>query len=84
MINDKLAILGGPKAIDFVFKRYNHIGKEEIESVNNVMRSGVLSKYMGSFNDDFLGGPKVKEFEINCFFYFGVYFAIIVNSWTSN
>ena len=59
----ELAILGGPKEIQHDFSSYNPIGFEEIEAVNSVMKSGILSKYVGAFHEDFLGGPKVNEFE---------------------
>ena len=66
MNSDKLAILGGEKTINFKYQRYNHIGKQETKAVNEVMKSGILSQYIGGYGDYFLGGPKVKEFEENC------------------
>ena len=60
---DKLALFGGSKVIKKPFKKYNSIGDEEVEAVKSVVKSGVLSKYIGGWCDDFLGGPKVKEFE---------------------
>jgi len=83
MINEKLAILGGNKTITKPFKPYNSIGREEVEAVKQVVESGVLSKYLGCWGDDFYGGPKVQEFERQCEEYFGVKHAITVNSWTS-
>ena len=80
---DKLAIFGGPKSISKPLKPYNSIGKEEVESAKKVIESGVLSKYLGAWSPDFLGGEKVKEFERDCEKFFGVKHAITVNSWTS-
>lgn len=82
-INEKLAIFGGPRVITSPFKRYNSIGSEEVLAAKNVIESGVLSQFLGCWDPDFYGGPKVQEFERNCEKYFGVKHAITVNSWTS-
>jgi dTDP-4-amino-4,6-dideoxygalactose transaminase len=82
-LSEKLALFGGKPVIDQPFKRYNSIGREEIQAVTNVMKTGVLSKYLGCWGDDFFGGPKVQEFEKACEAYFKVKHAITVNSWTS-
>ncbi|MEK9737893.1 MAG: DegT/DnrJ/EryC1/StrS family aminotransferase, partial [Candidatus Nanopelagicales bacterium] len=78
-----LAALGGPKVISRPFKRFNSIGKEEVEAARAVVESGVLSKFLGCWDPDFYGGPKVQEFERQCEEYFGVKHAVTVNSWTS-
>lgn len=80
---EKLAILGGPKAIQTTFTRYNPIGPEEVEAAKQVIESGVLSQFLGVWHEDFFGGPKVREFERACAAYFGVKHAITVNSATS-
>ena len=80
---ESLALFGGPKAINKVFKRYNPIGAEEVEAAKKVVESGVLSQFIGAWDPDFLGGSKVKEFERKCEAYFGVKHAVTVNSWTS-
>ncbi len=80
---EKLALFGGPKTITKPFKSYNSIGKEEVEAAREVVESGNLSQFLGSWDPDFFGGPKVKEFEKQCAEYFGVKHAITVNSWTS-
>jgi len=79
----KLALFGGDKVINRPFKRYNSIGKEELQAAGQVIESGVLSQFLGCWDDDFYGGPKVLEFERACADYFGVKHAITVNSWTS-
>lgn len=79
----KLAILGGPKTIESTFKRYNPIGAEEADAARTVIESGVLSQFIGAWNEHFYGGPKVREFERACEAYFGVKHAVTVNSWTS-
>jgi len=83
MTNEKLAIFGGNKTIPTPFKLYNSLGKEEVSAAKEVVESGVLSKYLGCWDSDFFGGPKVQEFERQCESYFGVKHAITVNSWTS-
>jgi len=79
----KLAINGGPKTIEQSFPHYNSIGENEILAVEKVMRSGQLSKFLGAWGDNFLGGPKVKEFEDAWAKHFGVRYAISMNSLTS-
>ena len=80
---NELAIFGGEKTIRLPFKKYNSIGDEEIKAVNKVMKSGELSKFIGAWHDDFLGGPKVRELELMVQEMFSVKHAISVNSWTS-
>lgn len=82
-MNEKLALLGGEPLIKKQFKPYNSIGQEEIDSVVQVMQTGVLSKYLGCWDSDFYGGPKVQEFERAWEKYFNVKHAIAVNSLTS-
>lgn len=80
---ERLALLGGPKVIQTTFKRYNPIGAEEVEAAKQVIESGVLSQFLGTWHEDFYGGPKVREFERACTAYFSVKHAITVNSATS-
>ena len=83
MTNPNLAINGGKKTIEVPFKRYNPIGAEELGAAADVVRSGVLSQFIGCWDRDFFGGPKVQEFERACECHFGVKHAVTVNSWTS-
>jgi perosamine synthetase len=80
---EKLALFGGSKTIRTEFKRYNSIGKEEVEAAKQVIESGVLSQFLGAWHEDFYGGKKVREFERACEYFFGVKNAITVNSATS-
>ncbi len=82
-MSDKLALLGGPKTIAREFKRYNPYGPEEPAAAKAVVESGVLSKFIGAWSEDFYGGVKVKEFEAAWADYFGVSHAVSVNSATS-
>jgi len=81
--NDTLAVLGGPRLINNTFTRYNSLGPEEVEAARKVVESGVLSQFLGCWDPDFFGGPKVQEFERQCESYFGVKHAVTFNSWTS-
>lgn len=83
MTTEKLALYGGPKSINKSFNRYNPIGEEEVEAAKQVVKSGVLSQFIGCWDPDFYGGSKVQEFERTCEKYFGVKHAVTVNSWTS-
>jgi len=80
---EKLALFGGDKLIEKSFNSYNTIGKEEKNAAIEVIESGVLSKFLGTWGPDFFGGSKVQEFERQCEAFFDVKHAIVVNSWTS-
>ncbi len=82
-MTDFLAINGGRPTITSSFTPYNTIGIEEVEAAKNVIESGNLSQYLGSWTSDFYGGRNVQEFERACESYFKVKHAITVNSWTS-
>lgn len=79
----KLAILGGDKTIKEKMRLHNSIGKEERQAVNKVMKSGKLSAFYGSWGKGFYGGKYVRKFEKKCEKFFGVKYALTVNSWTS-
>lgn len=79
----KLAINGGEPIRKEYFPEYRTIGKEEISAVNKVMETGVLSRYFGSFDYNFMGGPKVKELEDKLKDFYKVKYALLVNSCTS-
>jgi perosamine synthetase len=83
IVTEQLALLGGTKAVQRPFKRYNPIGREEAEAARGVIESGVLSQFIGAWHEDFFGGPMVREFERACAAYFGVKHAVTVNSCTS-
>lgn len=83
MNNQKLALFGGTKTINHEFKRYNPIGQDEVIAAKDVVETGLLSGFLGSPGPEFIGGPKVQEFERACEKYFNVKHAVTVNSWTS-
>lgn len=79
----KLALLGGDKVRNTKFPAYRTIGIEEEAAALRVLRSGVLSRFLGSWHEDFYGGPEVRAFEQEWADYFKVKHAIAVNSATS-
>lgn len=83
MIDVKLALLGGSPAISRPFETFRSVGEEEAMAAAEVVRSGVLSAYIGAPGEYFMGGVKVRAFEAQAAEYFGVKHAIAVNSWTS-
>lgn len=83
MNDDKLALLGGRKVIEEPFPLYISYGQEEIDAANRVLKSGVLSKFLGTWHEDFYGGTEVRAFESEWAEYFGAEFAVSVNSNTS-
>lgn len=78
-----LAINGGDKVRKKCFPAYRVIGREEEEAALRVIRSGVLSRYLGCWDDDFYGGPEVRAVEEEWANYYGVKHAISINSATS-
>ncbi|MBA2678190.1 MAG: DegT/DnrJ/EryC1/StrS family aminotransferase [Ktedonobacteraceae bacterium] len=79
----ELALLGGPMVRTKLFPAYRTIGKEEEVAVLDVLRSGVLSRFVGSWHPDFYGGPQIRALEEEWAKQFGVKHAITVNSATS-
>jgi len=78
-----LAINGGMPAIPRLLEPFRSMGEEEVEAAAKVVRTGVLSAFIGAPGEFFLGGPEVRAFEKKAADYFGVRHAITVNSWTS-
>ncbi len=79
----RLAIAGGQPVRTKKFPAYRFIGDEEKQAVARVLDSGVLSRYLGCWHDDFYGGPEVQALERQWADYFGVKHAVAVNSCTS-
>lgn len=79
----KLAINGGKKVRTKKFPAYRTVGKEEEKAVLRVLRSGVLSRFLGTWHEDFYGGPEVRAFEREWAKYYGVKYVVSVNSATA-
>jgi perosamine synthetase len=82
-MSEKLAIYGGAKSFTASVGRYNSIGTEEVDAARKVVESTVLSQFLGCWDPDFYGGPKVREFEAAWAKHFKVGHAVTVNSNTS-
>ncbi len=82
-MKNSLAINGGPKTIDYELAPYRSMGEEEVEAAKRVIQSGVLSKFIGAWHEDFYGGDRVLAFETAWKNYFQVDHAISMNSATS-
>jgi len=78
-----LAIKGGKPVRTKLFPAYNTIGKEEKEAVQKILDSGNLSQFLGTWGNDFFGGPAVKRFEEAWCNAIGMPYAVSVNSNTS-
>lgn len=78
-----LAILGGSPVREKLFPAYRPIGEEERKAVDEVMQSGVLSRFLGAWHGDFYGGPQVRAFEHEWAEAFHAKHAVSVNSATS-
>lgn len=83
MNHGTLALFGGEPVIGAPLKLFNTIGEDDVSAAVDVIRSGVLSAYIGAPGEAFMGGPKVRALEAQAADYFGVRHAIAVNSWTS-
>jgi perosamine synthetase len=83
MTSSVLALYGGEPVITAPLERFRSIGPEEADAVAGVMRSGVLSAFIGAAGPGFLGGEQVLACEAKAAERFGFRHAITVNSWTS-
>ena len=68
----KLAIHGGEPLRKKPFPAYITVGEEEKKAVCDVIDSGCLSKYLGSWHEQFNGGIQVRALEEEWAKYFGV------------
>ena len=79
----KLALLGGTPIRTKPFPPSITTGDEEVEAGIKVLKSGLLSGFVGSPSDEFFGGKYVKELEIAWSKKFNVQNSISCNSATS-
>ncbi len=76
----QLAIKSGLPVINYKFKKYNSIGKEELKAAQQVLKKKELSSFLAG---NLEGGLFVKKFENYLKKFYKVKHAITVNSWTS-
>lgn len=79
----ELALFGGEPVRKKLFPGHNPIGMEEKQAAIEVIESGVLSQFLGSWHPDFYGGEKVKALERAWADFVGAEQAISFNSNTS-
>jgi len=79
----KLAINGGNKIRNKKFPNYKTIDNNEVVAVEKVLKDGVLSKYLGCWDDDFYGGKVVQQFEKEWSSFFQIEYSIAINSASS-
>ena len=79
----QLALIDGKPIIADSFTPARTIGEEELSVATEVLKSGNLSGFFGSWSDRFYGGPQVREFEEEWAALFEVDHAVSFNSWTS-
>jgi dTDP-4-amino-4,6-dideoxygalactose transaminase len=78
-----LAIQGGAPLRTKPFPSYVTIGEEEKRAVMEVMDTGVLSDFLGTWSPQFYGGSRVRALEKEWAECFGIKNAVTVNSATS-
>lgn len=83
MKSNTLAFFGGTPVISQQLAGFHSMGEDEVQAASEVIRSGILSAYIGAKGPGFMGGVRVKEFEHEITRFFGVKHALAVNSWTS-
>jgi dTDP-4-amino-4,6-dideoxygalactose transaminase len=59
------------------------MGDAEKTELVKTLESGILSRFIGAWHEDFYGGPRVRELEKNWAAFYNVKHAIAVNSATS-
>lgn len=77
---DKLALFGGKPTFKGRIGKYNSLGKEEERAVLKVIKTRVISDFLGRAGQYFLGGKYVKELEEKFCKYFNVKYAVSFNS----
>ena len=76
----KLALAGRSPVRTRPIPAHQTIGEEERRAVLEVMESGVLSGFLGSWGEEFYGGPRVRRWEQMFAERFDTRYAIAVNS----
>ncbi|MCF8473602.1 MAG: DegT/DnrJ/EryC1/StrS family aminotransferase [Emcibacter sp.] len=79
----KLALLGGNPVRSKLFPAHNFIGMEEKQKVMEILNSGVLSRFLGVWHDDFYGGDEILAFEREWADNYQAKYGVSVNSCTS-
>ena len=65
------------------YKPYKSVNYNDATNVDGIFESGVLSKFLATYSEEFYGGHYIQELEKAFINKFEVKHAISVNSWTS-
>ena len=60
---NKLAIQGGKKSVKTSFKIFNTYDQKELSAASKVIKSGIISDFIGKKGKNFYGGKYVRKFE---------------------
>ena len=82
-LTSKPAVLGGNPIRTQSVPSRQVIDVQDIETANEILKSGCLSAFIGAPGEYFLGGRWVKALEKHWSEYVGANHAVSVNSWTS-
>jgi dTDP-4-amino-4,6-dideoxygalactose transaminase len=82
-MSSKPAALGGTPLFPAALPRYISTGEREVTEAVRVLRTGILSEFVGAPGPFFGGGPEVRRLEQRWAAYFGTAHAISLNSATS-
>jgi perosamine synthetase len=80
---DKPALLGGHPVFPEPMPRYISTGDREAEAALQILKSGILSDYIGGAGEYFMGGEQILALDREWANYFEVKHALSVNSATS-
>ena len=79
----KLAIQGGTKSVKSSLKKFNSYDQKELSAASKVIKSGIISDFIGKKGKNFYGGKYVRKFEDQIKKKFKCKYALTLNSWTS-
>jgi dTDP-4-amino-4,6-dideoxygalactose transaminase len=82
-MTNKLAAFGGSPVRQKPFAKLRNVGPEERAAAMKVLDDDLLSGFLGTWSDKFLGGPYVRSFEDAWQRDFDVAYAVSVNSASS-
>jgi perosamine synthetase len=82
-MENELALFGGKPLISRKLEPYKTIVEQDFKKVEQILKSGNLSNFLGTKGNNFLGGEYVNKFEKLASEVFQVDHVVTFNSWTS-
>ncbi len=61
MNTQQLALFGGQPAVSRTLEAFRSVGEDEVAVAAAVIRTGVLSAYIGAPGEAFMGGKRVRS-----------------------